>query len=321
MEAWFLRQWQTNSLWQVVLRPLSWIFTLLSALRRSLYRAGVFSSARVGVPVIVIGNISVGGTGKTPLVLALVDSLAHAGFRCGIVTRGYTRRKPAGIGAGVGGRQGPEPFLIRVVPASLPPSEVSSVGDEAVLLAIRSGVPVVQSANRVAAASKLLREYPDVNVIIGDDGLQHYALHRDIEICVVDGERGFGNGALLPAGPLRESIARLRQVDAIVVNGASEKFALTRGSAPLVNDIFSMSLGNETLIRVQDGKSMTIDEGIAAFATKKILAIAGTGNPTRFFSHLARLGFTPAETVAFEDHHPFSGGDFLAREAGAILMT
>ena len=317
MEAWFLRQWQTNSLWQVLLRPFSWIFAGLAGLRRTFYRNGILARKRIGVPVIVVGNITVGGAGKTPLVLVIVASLTRSGFRCGIVTRGYTRRKRAGTDD----KQAAEPFLIRVVPSSLPPSDVSSVGDEAALLASRSGVPVVQSADRAAAARALLRDFPDVNVIISDDGLQHYALERDIEICVVDGERGFGNGALLPAGPLRESIARLGLVDAIVVNGETEKFAFTGGRVPADKKVFSMSLGNETLIRVQDGKSMTIDESIAAFATKKILAVAGTGNPSRFFSHLARLGFAPAETEAFADHHPFSVGDFSARKLDVILMT
>jgi tetraacyldisaccharide 4'-kinase len=300
-----------------LLRPFSWIFAGLTGLRRALYRNGILARKRAGVPVIVVGNITVGGTGKTPLVLALAESLKRSGFHCGIVTRGYTRRKAEVAGD----KRIAEEFLIRMVPATLPPNEVACVGDEAALLAIRSGLPVVQSANRVAAARTLLRDYPDVNVIISDDGLQHYALHRDIEICVVDGERGVGNGALLPAGPLREPIARLRQVDAMVVNGASESFDVTRSGASLVNDVFSMSLGNETLIRVRDGKSMTIDEGIVAFAGKKILAVAGTGNPLRFFSHLARLGFAPANTEAFADHHPFEASDFTARNADVILMT
>ncbi len=316
MEAWFIRQWQSNRPWQVVLRPLSWIFALLAATRRALYRVGLLASVRVGVPVIVVGNITVGGTGKTPLVLALVESLTRAGWRCGIVSRGYARQVRTGADT-----QSTEQFLIRVVPASLSALDVSMVGDEAALLAARSGVPVVVSTNRVAAARTLLREHPEVDVIISDDGLQHYALERDIEICVIDGGRGFGNGALLPAGPLRESMARLRQVDAIVVNGAGDKLDLGLDLADQRVPIFSMSLGNETLIRVHDGKSMTIEEGIEAFAAKNIFAVAGTGNPPRFFAHLSRLGFTLAASESFADHHPFIAGDLSTRNADVILMT
>ena len=315
MEAWFLRQWQVSSPWQAILRPLSWLFALMTMLRRALYRSGIWPSTRVGVPVIVVGNITVGGTGKTPLVLALVQSLARAGWRCGIVSRGYSRKAP-----GIQTRTAEE-LPIRVVSATLPPNEVPTVGDEAAMLAARSGVPVYVSADRAAAAAKLLRDHPDVNVLISDDGLQHYALQRDIEICVVDGERGFGNGALLPAGPLRESIGRLRVVDAIVVHGALDHSATADGIDSQNVATFSMVLGNESIVRIRDAEPIALAAAANNFSGKKILAIAGTGHPARFFAHLTRLGFSLAETRSFPDHHAFSAGDFAVQDVDIILMT
>ena len=172
MEAWLTRQWQRNSAWQIILRPVSWLFRLLVAMRRALYQAGWLKSFSVGVPVIIVGNISVGGTGKTPLVLALVEMLTSRGMRCGIVTRGYNRRVDVSSDT-----------PIHITPG-LPLGVV--VSDEATLLARRAGVAVYASANRVAAARALLRNHHEIDIIICDDGLQHYRLRRDIEICSLD---------------------------------------------------------------------------------------------------------------------------------------
>ena len=198
-------------------------------MRHSAYRAGLLKSHSVGVPVIVVGNISVGGTGKTPLVLALVESLTRRGLHCGIVTRGYNRRSSDAIAN-----------VIHVVPANLQGTVES---DEATLLARRSAVPVYAGVNRDEAARTLLRNHTEVDVIVSDDGLQHYALQRDIEICVIDGARGLGNGGLLPAGPLREPASRLNAVDAIVVNRARGYSKPMRFSE--TTPAFDMTLANE----------------------------------------------------------------------------
>ncbi|MHB1292307.1 MAG: tetraacyldisaccharide 4'-kinase, partial [Sulfuricella sp.] len=197
---WLQRQWSRLTPWHVVLLPLSILFGLVAALRRVLYRAGLLRAIRLPVPVIVVGNISVGGTGKTPLVLWLADFLRQQGYHPGIVSRGYG-----------GGTQGVVAVDIRSDPAV--------VGDEPLLLARKSACPVWVGRDRVAAGNALLRAHTECDVLVSDDGLQHYRLGRDLEIVVVDGERKFGNGLLLPAGPLREGVSHLRSVDAVVVNG------------------------------------------------------------------------------------------------------
>ena len=324
MEAWLTREWQRNSLWQFFLRPVSWLFRPLVAMRRALYRAGWLKSFSVGVPVIIVGNISVGGTGKTPLVLALVETLTKQGMHCGIVTRGYNRRADVSSDT-----------PIHITP-NLPLGVV--VSDEATLLARRAGVPVYASANRVAAAQTLLRNHSEVNVIISDDGLQHYALRRDIEICVIDGARGLGNGALLPAGPLREPASRLNAVDAIVVNGNAihpeikpDRRCREWPQGPIGRAVasparpstarFDMTLANETFINLKSDRRLEQSDALAAFHGKHIHALAGIGNPQRFFSHLAALGLEPNTTQPFPDHHDYRADDFSGVEAGIILMT
>ncbi|MBL8524554.1 MAG: tetraacyldisaccharide 4'-kinase [Betaproteobacteria bacterium] len=302
MEAWFLREWQRTSPWQILLRPVSWVFALLAGVRRWLYRSGWLERERIDVPVIVVGNITVGGTGKTPLVLALASLLARGGYHPGIVTRGYRRGRQADA----------ERFIIHVVPAS----SGEPASDEATLLANRSGVPVYAGAYRPDVARILLKANAGVDVIISDDGLQHHALQRDLEICVIDGERGLGNGALLPAGPLREPRSRLFAVDAIVVNGG-DTGAFQLPSVP----VFQMALANELFIPVMGGREMSTTEWNTKFAGKKIVAVAGTGNPARFFTHIKTLGVDAGETRAFPDHYPFTAGDFAAMTADVILMT
>jgi len=303
MEAWFLREWQRNSPWQLLLRPLSWLFQLLVSIRRFAFRRGLLASTRLSVPVLVVGNITVGGSGKTPLVLALALRLREAGYRPGIITRGYRPRSAAGAR--------PPPITHVLADAGAAP-----VSDEAALLAARSEVPVYAGADRPAVAQALLAAHPQVNVILSDDGLQHYALHRDLEICVIDGERGLGNGALLPAGPLRETSQRLREVDALVVNGAAGTPVGDAAGAPT----FAMQLGNESFISLHDGRALAPADWRRACAGRRIAMVAGTGNPGRFFSHLARLGID-GTTHAFADHHPYTAADLAGIDAEVIVMT
>jgi tetraacyldisaccharide 4'-kinase len=272
----------------LILFPLSLLFGLVVAVRRALFAGGWLKSQRLPVPVIVVGNITVGGTGKTPLVLWLAELLAGAGYRPGIVTRGY------------GGSED-----VQEVPDDADPARA---GDEAVLLAQRSRCPVWAGRDRVAAGRALLRHHPDVNVIISDDGLQHYRLARDIEIVVIDGERRFGNGMLLPAGPLREPRRRLRSVDAVAVNG---------GSLDGLPHAFGMRLTGEVLVNLKNRVLVRLPRD---FAGVTLHAIAGIGNPQRFFGTLVDLGLQFA-AHAFPDHYAFRPEDLELPGAEAVLMT
>jgi tetraacyldisaccharide 4'-kinase len=270
--------------------PLSWLFAVLSFLRRYLYKIHWLKSYRVAVPVIVVGNINVGGTGKTPLVIWLAEQLTLAGYKPGIISRGY------------GGSA-------KQVAQVLSSSDPAIVGDEAVLIATRTACPVFVSANRVAAAQNLLASFPECNVIISDDGLQHYRMQRDVEIVVYDAVKGFGNGALLPAGPLRESISRLKTVDAIVCNGKSDQSN--------VFESIEMQLESGPFYNL-----LAVDQKVdaQAFSEKKVVAIAGIGNPARFFESLKRLG-VQFESRAYSDHYPFQAEDFNGIDADIIVMT
>lgn len=276
------------------LAPLAAIFGVVAALRRALYRHRVLAVVRLPVPVVVVGNIAVGGTGKTPLVAALAAALAARGFRPGCVSRGYGRRERPGA-----------PAALRVGPGA----SADDIGDEPLLLA-RRGIPVAVGRDRAAAARLLLAGTPACDVVIADDGLQHYRLARDVEIAVVDGERGLGNGWLLPAGPLREPSTRLADVDAVVVNGA----IAGRGDWP--DDAFLMTLVAGPLRRV-DGAA-----GLADVATlgRRIRAVAGIGNPSRFFAGLRAVGFDPVGHP-FPDHHRFVAADLAFGDRLPVVMT
>lgn len=272
-----------------LLLPLSGLFRALSGLRRLAYRWGLLPVARLPVPVIVVGNITVGGTGKTPLTLWLIQALRAAGYRPGIVSRGY------------GGRQrGP----LAVTPASDP----AEVGDEPLMLAQRAQVPVYIGRRRPAAARALLQAHPDTDVIVADDGLQHYALGRDLEIAVVDGVRRFGNGRLLPAGPLRESPRRLDTVDAVVVNGGTTDWL--RVASP----VYSMRL---TPVRLRRLSAPDDVRGLDWLRGRRLDAVAGIGHPERFFELLRGLG-AAVTPHPFPDHHGFRPQDL---PAGTVVMT
>ena len=284
------------------LTPLSWLFGAIAFARRVLYRVGLFRSTSLAAPVVIVGNIAVGGAGKTPLAIALVAALRARGYRVGIVSRGY----------------GGSASTARAVTLE---STADDVGDEPLLLA-RTGAPVWVGADRVATARSLLAAHGDLDIIVSDDGLQHYALRRDCEIVVVDAQRGFGNGALLPAGPLREPIARLSSVDAIVVNGgaapanvASSIARIARIGSPA--STFAMTIDGDRFVNLVDGATVAPD----AFAAKRVHAIAGIGNPDRFFATLRALGLEPV-CHPFADHHRFTVRDLdVASGADSIVMT
>jgi tetraacyldisaccharide 4'-kinase len=258
-------------------------------LRRAAYRAGVFRSERLPVPVVIVGNLVVGGTGKTPLVLWLVEALRARGFKPGVVSRGY----------------GATNDDARAVP---PGGNAATFGDEPLLLAERAGAPVWIGRDRVAAARALLAAHPESDVIICDDGLQHYRLRRDFEVAVED-ERGVGNGFLLPAGPLREP--RSRTVDAVVLNGVACAGAQRRA------DRFVMRLEPVSFQRVDDpSRRINLEE----LRGKRLHAVAGIGNPRRFFATLAALALE-FEPHPYPDHHVFSGSDLAYPDCDAILMT
>ena len=302
MSEWLEKEWQHNSLSQIVLRPISWLFGFLAAMRRLLYRVGFFRQSRVAVPVIVVGNISVGGTGKTPLVIALVDLLRRSGFTPGVVSRGYSKAAR---------QESVRPGVLRVYPD---PDSKKIEADEPAMIAARLKCPLYAGANRSNVAQSLLDAHPEVDVLVSDDGLQHYALGRDIEIAVIDGKRGFGNGARLPAGPLRESQSRLAGVDVIVVNGGCD------GDFQFGPPVFAMNLGNERFISLDGAEEFAAEEFIARARGKKVHVAAGIGHPARFFEHLGRLGLI-ASLHAFPDHHAFTPEDLAFADADLILMT
>jgi len=274
----------------VVLFPLSLLFGAASGVRRWLYRAGWLRRERVPVPVIVVGNITVGGTGKTPAVLWLVDWLQEHGYRPGIITRGY------------GGSEHLQEVRCDSDPARS--------GDEPVLLAKRAGVPVFAGRDRARAALALLAAHPSCDVLVSDDGLQHYRLERDVEIAVVDGERRFGNGQLLPGGPLREPLRRLASVDAMLVFGERE---LQTTYAPQ----FLARLRGESFHNLlnPDFRASALD-----LRGKTLQAVAAIGNPQRFFRQLQRMGLT-FRAHPFPDHFRFSSDDLAFAGEDVVVMT
>jgi tetraacyldisaccharide 4'-kinase len=291
-EAWLNRIWYEGLPPPWWLRSLAGLYGAVAAVRRDLYRSNLRRSTRLAVPVIVVGNLSVGGTGKTPLVLWLTEQLKGRGLAPGIVTRGF------------GGRvRGP-----RLLDATAEPADA---GDEPVLLQRRAGVPVAVGRDRPAAAALLQRA--GCNLIISDDGLQHYALERDCEIVVVDGLRRFGNGRLLPAGPLREAPQRLRRVDALVVNGG-EAAAVASGS--LLEQTFAMGLVAGSAVALVGGEQ----RALAAFRGAPVHAVAGIGNPRRFFAMLRDAGLELIEHP-LADHAQIAADDICFPDRNPVLMT
>ncbi len=280
-------------LWPLL--PFSWLFGGLVVLRRWLYRAALLRSHRLPVPVVVVGNLTVGGSGKTPLVLWLVNRLREQGWRPGIISRGY------------GGSDG----QVRPVDAS---STSSLVGDEPLLLARRSGVPVFVGRDRPAVGQALLAAHPECDVIVSDDGLQHYRLQRSIELVVFDG-RGAGNGRLLPAGPLRESLRRLAGVSAVVWNGGPPETRVVEAARR--SPQFDMRLVGRHFVAVSGEQRRCAG---ADLQDRKLYAVAGIGDPLRFFRQLQALGLEFTEHP-FPDHHAYQASDLAFARDGVLLMT
>lgn len=270
-------------LWLRVLVP---VYRGLRALHRLPYSLGWKKPQRLPVPVIVVGNVTVGGTGKTPLVIALVEALRARGLKPGVISRGY--------GADTGTPQ--------LLDAS---ADAARVGDEPLLIRNATDVPVAVGRDRVAAG-RLLLAHHDCDVIVADDGLQHYPLFRNVEICVIDGERRFGNGLLLPAGPLREPLSRLATVDFRVCNGAQARPGEVQ-----------MQLVGETAVGVSDP---AVSRALGDFSGRRAHAVAGIGNPARFFATLRAAGIDVVEH-AFADHHVFVAHDLDFGDDLPVLMT
>jgi len=284
---WLERHWYRITFLHLILLPLSMLFLLLAASRRALYRMGLLHAEQLPVPVIVIGNITVGGSGKTPLTLWLAQQLIGQGWHPGIISRGYASDSSS-----------PREVLHN--------SDPDEAGDEAVLMAQRKLCPVWVGRDRAAVARALLSAHPECDVVLSDDGLQHYRMRRDVEIAVVDGMRRFGNGFLLPAGPLRELPSRLHEVDAVVING---------GAA--TGKEYRMNLAGSVFYNLLDPDSV---RPAADFQGLRLHAIAGIGHPQRFFAYLRELGLR-AQAHPFPDHHRYTSDDLNFSDADAVLMT
>ncbi|OOR98366.1 tetraacyldisaccharide 4'-kinase [Haemophilus paracuniculus] len=284
-----MKIWQTRSWLTWLLSPFSLLFWLISQGRKWLYRQNFLKSYRSPVPVLIVGNISVGGNGKTPVVVWLVEQLQQRGVKVGVISRGY------------GGKSKDFPQLVTAQ------SSAEMVGDEPVLIVQRTGVPLAISPNRQQSIELLLQQF-ELDLIISDDGLQHYALQRDFEWVVVDGERRFGNGFVLPAGGLRELPSRLNSVQAVICNGISAQAGE-----------YQMSLEPQQAINLKTAERLLL----SAFQQQPNMAIAGIGHPPRFFKMLQSLNIPLKNAVGFADHQPFNETQLseLADENTPLLMT
>ena len=285
------------------LRGLAWVFGKIVRLRRDMYGAGLLTRERLSVPVIVVGNLTVGGAGKTPLVIALVEALRARGLNPGVISRGY-----AGTGES----------LLVVDEHSSP----LSVGDEAALVFQTTRAPFIVCRDRVRAGRHMLKTTA-VDVIISDDGLQHYRLHRDVEICVIDGERRFGNEHLLPAGPLREPLSRLDSIALRVCNGGDAQ--PSEVPMQLVGDQI-VSVADPQRRRPlrdfagQEPKCLGGQGRPREAAGQRVHAVAGIGNPERFFARLRAAGLDVIPR-AFDDHFPYAEKDLDFGDGLPVLMT
>jgi tetraacyldisaccharide 4'-kinase len=285
------RLWYGNARAAALLAPLAALYGAATRLRRRAYELGLLRAYGVGCSVIVVGNLTVGGTGKTPLVAWLARQLQAQGYRVGIVSRGYGSRARAA----------------RLVDAN---STWEEVGDEPLWLAQSTGCMTAVGTDRVAAGRLLSAR--GINVIVSDDGLQHLRLLADCRIAVVDGERGFGNGRLLPAGPLREPIGALRHADAVVVNGAELGATLSASDAPLIK----MQLVLSAVLALAGGARRTLE----CFRGTRVHAVAGIGHPARFFRALRACGIEVIEH-AFADHHALVASELEFGDDLPVLMT
>ncbi|MDQ7090202.1 MAG: tetraacyldisaccharide 4'-kinase [Methylococcales bacterium] len=286
LERWANKFWYEDYYLASWLSPLSYLYLDVVCFRRFLYRHGFLKSRAFPVPVVIVGNITVGGTGKTPLVIWLAQQLQQAGYNPGVVTRGY------------GGKSEDYPFIVDKK------TTTEQAGDEAVLIADKTTAPVAVSPLRVEAVQRLLDE-KKCDIILADDGLQHYALQRDIEIVVIDGKRRFGNNFFLPCGPLREPQERIREVDFVILNGG----------IPQDNELL-MTLKASVAINLVTDEQKKLSE----FSTQNCHAIAAIGNPQRFFDVLLSTGLT-TQNHSFADHHAFKVRDITFKDNFPVLMT
>jgi len=279
-------QYYKKSTWIYLFIPFSFIYYCMNILRHYLYKIRFLKIIKIKVPVLIIGNIVLGGTGKTPLALNLISKFINKGFYPALITRGY------------GGSA-------KNVTEVFESSNVSIVGDEALLIKNKSKVPVFVGKDRVSAAKILLKKYPKTSIIISDDGLQHLRLARDYEIIVVDSKRQFGNGFLFPAGPLRESRAKLNQVDAVVHKGSSDN-----------SRFYQMKYMTKYFKNLKTSKKITYKD----IQKKKIVAITAIGNPESFFSTLDDYNLE-FKKVIFNDHYFFKENDFIKYADYNVVMT
>ncbi|WP_346827705.1 tetraacyldisaccharide 4'-kinase [Serratia inhibens] len=281
------RIWSGSSLVYLLLLPLSWLYGLVSGLIRLSYRCGLRKSWRAPVPVVVVGNLTAGGNGKTPMVIWLVEQLQQRGYRVGVVSRGY------------GGKAASYPLVLDEY------TTTQQAGDEPVLIYQRTGAPVAISPKRAEAVQALLQQQK-LDVVITDDGLQHYALQRDFELVVIDGVRRFGNGWWLPAGPMRERASRLSSVNARIANGG-------------------VAQAGEIAMQLQAREAVNIASGARRPVAElpQVVAMAGIGHPPRFFATLEKLGVDVKKEVAFADHQEYQQAQLaaLASSEQTLLMT
>ena len=303
LHRFFVHTWYKKRWWAWLLLPLSWIFTVLAAIHRRQVKK---RAVNLSVPVVVVGNITVGGTGKTPLIIALVKALEARGLKVGVISRGY--------GASA-------PYYPYAVTAD---DTAREVGDEPLLMAQSLQCPVVIGRRRVAAGQHLLEKYPNTHLILSDDGLQHYRLARTMEIVVVDGERGLGNHFCLPAGPLREPASRLAGVDWILRNHSSSA-SLPESSVSTTEAAAGTLL--EIGLRAVAWRHVATQERLPLLPLpwdgnhQPVVAVAGIGHPQRFFSTLAQLPVVTKTALAFDDHYTFTENDFSCWKDNIVLMT
>ncbi|MBU2711554.1 tetraacyldisaccharide 4'-kinase [Zooshikella harenae] len=289
IKQYITQAWYQGSKWLYPLYPLSYLFKCIAHQRRKRFLS--LPPPALSKPVIIVGNITVGGTGKTPVVAAIVQKLQQQGLQVGIISRGY------------GGHAAQYPLDVNEQTSAL------ICGDEPLMLRQMTKVPVIVDPHRYQAAQYLIEQYA-VDMIIADDGLQHYRLPRDIEVVVIDGQRGMGNGHCLPMGPLREPVERLRSVDFVICNGSY----LPEKKLPV--PVHEMQLHPVRLYNLKTGEVCNVSQ----WWGKTVEAVAGIGNPHRFFNTLADLGIKPKEHV-FADHHQYKVEDLIFDSDHPIIMT
>lgn len=286
----FFRIWFGSSLFYLILIPFSWIYGLISIFNRISYQYGWRKINRFTIPIVVVGNLTIGGNGKTPIVLWLIEKLQNRGWNVGVISRGYK------------GKSHKYPIIINNN------SHSYECGDEPILIWRRTGVAIAVSPKRSDAVIALLQYYKSLDIIISDDGLQHYALFRDIEWVIINNKLRFGNGYWLPAGPMRERINRLKTVQAVIVNGSYND--ISPGEIP-------MQLYPVTVINVLTGTHKSLN------TLKDVVAIAGIGYPDQFFATLRKYGIFPIKTISFADHQIYSKNMLysLIQKHQSLLMT